>query len=687
MPKEKPTYKELKKENQDLKNQLLSLQRKADKSRITLNAIGDGVITIDKNGFIKFMNPVAEQLTGWSEDKAESKKLTEVFRIINAQTRETVTNPVNKVLESGNIEWLAANTLLISNEGIEFQIGDSASPMRDNEKNITGVVLVFRDLSEDYRLKGELETSEANLKASMGKLRKNYQLLKEQKHELEIYKSMVEGSADMMAALDTDYNYLCVNNAYLKYYQLQNDEIIGHNIKDIIGGKYYTETVKPNLDKCLTGEIVNFEMIRQYFHFGDIYLDIHYYPLQLKEGIGGVIAVMRDITTRKKVEQELIKAKEKAEESDHLKSAFLANMSHEIRSPMNGIMGFSELLLGEDYTRDKQKRFLSIIQSRSKQLLQIIDDIVDVSKIEANQLHLEFQDVDLDKVMQEAYNIYFNELSSRGKEHIALKVNPDIENKTHYIHTDPNRLRQIVDNLLNNAIKFTQQGTIEFGYESRSKSKLLFYVKDSGVGIPHEQQKNVFDRFRQVNDSTSGSHEGTGLGLTISKHLVELLGGEMWIKSKEGEGTVFYFTLPYEAPSSREKATGKEAAQDVQNKEAKTILLIEDDPTSREYMKEILEPNGLHLINCKTGEEGYQTFLNNPVIDLILMDIKLPDTSGLKITQKIRVSSANKNVPIIAQTAYAMSGDAKKSMDAGCNDYISKPADKQELLKKIKTFI
>ena len=669
MPKEKPTYEELRKEKQELENQLLTLQQKADKSRVTLNSIGDGVITIDKNGFIKFMNPVAEQLTGWSEDKAENKKLTKVFRIINAQTRETVTNPVSKVLESGNIEWLAANTLLISNEGIEFQIGDSASPMRDNEKNITGVVLVFRDLSEDQRLRGELEASETDLKSSMEKLQKNYQLLKEQKHELEIYKSMVEGSDDMMAALDTDYNYLCVNNAYLRYYQLHNDEIIGHNIRDIIGEKYYTETVKPNLDKCLTGETVNFEMIRRYLHYGDIYLDINYYPLQLKEGIGGVIAVMRDITTRKKVEQELIKAKEKAEESDRLKSAFLANMSHEIRSPMNGIMGFSELLLGEDYTRDKQKRFLNIIQSRSKQLLQIINDIVDVSKIETNQLRLEFQDVDLDEVIQEAYNIYLNELSSRGKEHIALKVNQAIENKTLYIHTAPNRLRQIVDNLLNNAIKFTHEGTIEFGYEFWSKSRLLFYVKDSGVGIPHGQQKNIFERFRQVDDSISGSHEGTGLGLTISKHLVELLGGEMWMKSKEGEGTVLYFTLPYEVSSSSEKEVEKEASQAIQDKEDKTILLIEDDPTSREYMKEILEPNGMHLINCKTGKEGYQTFLNKPGIDLILMDIKLPDTSGLKITQKIRASSANKNVPIIAQTAYAMSGDAKKSMDAGCNDY------------------
>lgn len=159
------------------------------------------------------------------------------------------------------------------------------------------------------------------------------------------------------------------------------------------------------------------------------------------------------------------------------------------------------------------------------------------------------------------------------------------------------------------------------------------------------------------------------------------------MKSKEGEGTVFYFTLPYEVSSSSEKEVEKEASQAIQDKEDKTILLIEDDPTSHEYMKEILEPNGMHLINCKTGKEGYQTFLNKPGIDLILMDIKLPDTSGLKITQKIRASSANKNVPIIAQTAYAMSGDAKKSMDAGCNDYISKPANKEELLKKIKTFI
>ena len=385
--------------------------------------------------------------------------------------------------------------------------------------------------------------------------------------------------------------------------------------------------------------------------------------------------------------KELEKAKKKAEESDRLKSTFLANMSHEIRSPMNGIMGFSQILQKQDLPKDEQKKYLDVIYARTNQLLNIINDIVDISKIEANQLQLDFQYVYLNDILQETYNIYLNELKSKGKGHITLNINKGLPYKNSYIHTAPNRLRQIIDNLLDNALKHTYKGAIEFGYEFESENTLLFYVQDSGHGIPHDQQNHIFERFRQSDGSSGEPNEGTGLGLTISKNLVELLGGKMWMTSIEGEGSVFYFTLPYKSKSNIESMETQKKEPNVDNSEDKTILIIEDEPSSREYLKKLFEPYEFTLILCKTGKEGYKALINNPGIDLILLDLKLPDIDGLDIVRKIRSSSTNREVPVIAQTAYAMSGDDKKSIEAGCDDYISKPIEIDQLLEKVNKFI
>ena len=385
--------------------------------------------------------------------------------------------------------------------------------------------------------------------------------------------------------------------------------------------------------------------------------------------------------------QDLLEAKEKAEENDRLKSAFLANMSHEIRTPMNGIMGFSQMLQEKDFPKEKRDKFLNIIYTRTNHLLNIINDLVDVSKIEANQLTLNPQGFCLNDVFKELHRVYYNELKIKEKANIQLKVNKAFDDINSLIYSDPNRFRQIMDNLLNNAIKFTNEGTIEFGYELQSdNNKLLFYVKDTGIGVPSDQQKNIFERFRQAQDTNSSEHEGTGLGLTISKNLVELMGGNMWLDSIEGEGSAFYFTLPYKTHQAVGKEEINEEVTDENEGESKTLLIIEDDPTSLEYMKELLEPSGFSIIACATGKEGYEAFLNNPEIDLILMDIKLPDTTGLELTRKIRASMHHNDVPIIVQTAYAMSEDAQKSLDAGCDDYISKPIDKKQLLAKMHKF-
>ena len=386
-----------------------------------------------------------------------------------------------------------------------------------------------------------------------------------------------------------------------------------------------------------------------------------------------------------KYKQSLLEAKEKAEESDQLKSSFLANMSHEIRTPMNGIIGFSQLLTEKKFPDDKLQEFLEIINKRSNHLLQIINDIVDISKIEANQLMIETEVVSVNNLIHELYDVFRNDLDNQGRDDLHLSIHKGLSNQQSYIVTDEIRLRQILTNLLSNALKFTDQGTVEFGYEVHSQQELLFYVKDSGIGIPREQQDYVFDRFRQADESSSRKFGGTGLGLSISKNLVELLGGKIWLKSSKGEGTTFKFTLPFiqdQEGSNRKHVRGE--VPDYQWKDH-CILVVEDDPVSQEYIKTILDFTQATIDFVDNGKSGYERYKSSRSYSVILMDIQLPDMSGIQVTEKIR--EIDKNIPIIAQTAYAIGEDKDKCLQAGCNDYLAKPIDAKTLLNVVGTYM
>jgi PAS domain S-box-containing protein len=418
--------------------------------------------------------------------------------------------------------------------------------------------------------------------------------------------------------------------------------------------------------------------------------DVELSTVSLKRGDDiSVMGIMRDITDRKMAERELLKAKEKAQESDRLKSAFLANMSHEIRTPMNGIVGFTRLLKDKDFPKDKQKEFLSIIDSRSSHLLQLINDIIDISKIEAGQLQISRNTFSLNHLLDELKDMYENELDSRQKSHIELHAHKGLSDQQAHIYSDQLRLKQILTNLLSNSVKFIESGQITIGYEQSNTQTLQFFVQDTGPGIPGNKQRLIFNRFRQANESHQKGYGGTGLGLSISKNLVEMLGGKIWVESKEGRGATFKFTLPYKPVEGEVQAPDKPAASTGQYNhafEGHHILLVEDDPVSRQFIHEILDPTGIDIHHATNAKQGYRVFLEKQKeVSLVLMDIRLPDIDGLELSRKIRKKDAS--MPVIAQTAYAMAEDRKKSIEAGCNDYLSKPTQAEYLLEILSRYL
>ena len=395
-----------------------------------------------------------------------------------------------------------------------------------------------------------------------------------------------------------------------------------------------------------------------------------------------IFAVSHDITNIKKKEEELITAKERAEESDRLKSAFLANMSHEIRTPMNGILGFANLLKEVDLKSEKQQEYITIIEKSGDRMLNIINEIMDISKIESGQMNIFITDVDINKCLEDSYLFFKHEAERKN---IELKLTKVLNTNEIILKTDLDKLNSILFNLIKNAIKYTMQGTVEFGYGlNNSKNELEFFVKDTGIGIPKDRQLAIFERFIQADIEDKMAHQGAGLGLTISKAFVEMLGGGLWLESELNVGTTFYFTLPYKNDTISEIVSAEATIGKQKELKNLKILIVEDDEISNALITVMVSELGKEIISVTTGYDAIEACKNNPDIDLILMDIQLPIMNGYDATMQIR--EFNKKVIIIAQTAYALSGDREKSISKGCNDYISKPFKIDELRSLIHKY-
>ena len=389
----------------------------------------------------------------------------------------------------------------------------------------------------------------------------------------------------------------------------------------------------------------------------------------------GVLFSGLDITKKKEAEQQLINAKKKAEESDNLKTAFLANLSHEIRTPMNGILGFADLIKNENLAPDVISKYIHIIESSGERMLRLINDLIDISKIESNQIVFHYEKTNLNELIDEIYNFFILQANEKS---IKFTCEKGLDNSESDIIIDKLKMGQVLSNVLNNALKFTKEGTIHFKYKLEN-NKIIFSVKDTGVGILPGMEEVIFERFNQAENNFLKETEGLGLGLSISKSFIEKMGGKIWVESEYGKGAEFFITIPFEG--DKNESTDKKITQEHVIDNELTILIAEDDGVSYLYIETLLTNHGFKLYHAENGKQAIELFNKHPEINLILMDLKMPVMNGIEATSEIR--KKDPKIPIIAQTAYAFDKDKQMAMDAGCSDFITKPIIKDLLMEKI----
>lgn len=494
----------------------------------------------------------------------------------------------------------------------------------------------------------------------------------------EIFSRFMDNSPIYVFFKDENIRAIRLSKNYEELLGKPIDELIGKNMNDLFPSELAKKMVDEDMRILKEGiEITVEEELNSRLY------STTKFPIFIEGKPTCLAGFTIDITENKKAEKDIKKALKKAKESDRLKSSFLANMSHEIRTPMNGILGFSNLLKQPNLTGDEQQKFIDIIEKSGERMLNIINDLIDISKIESGQMEVQLSEININNQIEYIYTFFKPEVEKKG---IRFLFNNPLPAKEAMVYTDNEKLYAILTNLVKNAIKYTESGTIKIGYQ-KTDGFFEFYVNDTGLGIPKEMHKTIFDRFVRADVADKRAIQGAGLGLSISKAYVEMLGGKIWMKSELGVGTKFYFTIPCSEKMKQIEPSDKNSSDSGANKNQSKklkILIVDDETNSDLLLTAVLKNIQKETLHAKTGKEAIDIFEKYPDIDLILMDIRMPEMNGYVATRKIREN--NKEVVIIAQTAFAIRGDKEKAMEAGCNDYISKPIKKEILLELIGNY-
>jgi PAS domain S-box-containing protein len=649
--------------------------------RVTLASIGDAVIASDPDGRVTFMNATAERLTGWAQRDALERPLEEVFRVINEETREPVDNPAMLVMRLGHVVGLANHTVLVARSGAERPIADSAAPIRDRAGNVLGVVLVFRDVSEERRVE---------------------EAIAEQREWLE---TTLESIGDAVIATDVQGEVVFMNPVAEHLTGWRAEAARGRPCGEVF--RIINEQSRRPVDDPVSRVLADGGVVA----FGTYTLlisadgterpiDESGAPIRNRDGRTiGVVLVFRDVSERRRIELDrqsaaaerdrLLEAERAArtdaERASRVKDEFVAMVSHELRTPLNAILGWTQLMMRGQQDRAVLERGLDVIARNTRLQAQLISDLLDISRIVSGKLQLDVQSVDLHDLVADALDTIAPEAEAK-----QLTIRKELDEAAGIVAGDPARLQQIVWNLLSNALKFTPAGgRIDVSVRRRNGNADL-RVADTGVGIKPDVLPYVFDRFHQADRSITRRFGGLGLGLAIVKHLTELHGGAVRAESPgEGQGAVFTVSLPTSgsaaaAATERRRAEGESGS--AVSLEGLRILIVEDEQDTREFLERLLQGHGAVVTTATTAEEALASFQTDPA-DILISDIGLPRVDGYELIRQIRSGTpAGTRIPAIALTAYARTEDRNRALRSGYQAHIAKPVEPADLLLTIASF-
>ncbi len=605
----------------------------------------DGILILDaETGKIVDVNPFLIDLLSYSKEEFIEKSVWEIGSF------QDIYENKEKFLELQQDEYVRYDDLpLVTSDGREIIVEFVSNVYLAN--NIKVIQCNIRNITERTNIQKEI----------------NFQA------------DLINNVGQSVIATDLQGKVIYWNNAAEKIYGWSSSEAIGESIMNLTPAQQSKEQAIDIMQQLSEGKTWAGEFYVKRKDGSSFPAFVTDTPILDSKGkLTGIIGISSDITERKRTEMELIEAKDKAEESDRLKTAFLHNISHEIRTPMNAIVGFSGFLNDPNLTAEKRKDFTEIIVQGSEQLLAIIDDIISIASIEAGLEKVHNTEVNINLTCKHINDQFSQKAFDKS---VALSVRTALPNDEAFIVTDETKLVQILNNLIGNALKFTQQGSINFGY-TVNDTHLEFYVEDTGMGIPMDMQEIIFTRFRQVETTDEQIVSGSGIGLSISRAYVELLGGKIWLTSELGKGSVFYFSIPYsKADTKNAPVIPSKMGLNFEFKNNKTLLIAEDDDSNFILMEEILFDMGINILRAENGIEAVKICKSNPHINLVLMDIKMPKMDGYEATTRIKEFMPN--LPIIALTAYSADVDRDKALASGCSDFISKPIKKDSMRLKI----
>lgn len=498
------------------------------------------------------------------------------------------------------------------------------------------------------------------------------------------FEQLLQNSPEALVLCDLTSHILLVNKEFENLFGYNRDELYGRVIDTFLASGNKIDEAMGITQKIAVGNSIKIETSRMHKSGAMIDVLLIGTPVYIDGIQVGTFGLYRDISEQKAIERNLKVALEKAEEASKLKDAFLSNMSHEIRTPMNAILGFSNLLKLPSLSPTERNDYLQLIVKSGLSLMRLIDDIMDLSKIESGHLIMRLSNIKIGSFLEEIFQQFNEEKEKSAKSQIEMKLNIESTIRNLVIESDEYRLKQILSNLLNNALKFTEKGFVELGCELGMQNQIRFYVKDTGIGFDPAYRDIIFERFRQANNSLTRLYGGTGLGLAITKSLVELLGGHIHCDSEPGKGSIFIFELPYQAPAYAIKTEVETSTLHQVNLTDKIIMIAEDTDTNFVYLDFLLKQLNAYVIRARNGAEAVEYVRSGKNVDAILMDIQMPVMSGYEATKILK--QIKPELPVIAQTAFAFDEEREFCMQAGCDDYLTKPITQYKLMVALCRF-